>query len=147
MKKENYFGLISIILIFLVAFLFSCSSPTEPETPQEEQPIANPSFVQDIQTAIFNGNCAVGGCHDATASSNLNLSQGNAYNNLVNVTAFQDATKKRVLPSDATNSYLVIKIEGRQSTGSRMPLSRSPLSNAKIQTIKNWINNGANNNR
>jgi hypothetical protein len=145
MKKEKFLGLIVVLFVFVGAFLINCSSPAAPETPAE-QPIANPSFAQDIQTAIFNGSCATGGCHDATASSNLNLSQGNAYNNLVNVNASQDATKKRVFPADANNSYLVIKIEGRQAIGSRMPLNRSPLSNVRIQTIKNWIDNGANNN-
>jgi hypothetical protein len=145
MNREKFLGLSVIGFIFSFAFLMSCSSPSSPETPVE-QPVANPSFGQDIQTAIFNESCALGGCHDATASSNLNLSQGNAYNQIVNVTSFQDASKTLVIPSDATNSYLVIKIEGRQSIGSRMPLNRSPLSNARIQTIKNWINNGAGNN-
>jgi hypothetical protein len=145
MNREKFLGLSVIFLIFSIAFLINCSSPSSPETP-EEQPVANPSFGQDIQTAIFNGSCALGGCHDATASSNLNLSQGSAYNELVNVTSFQDASKILVVPSDATNSYLVIKIEGRQSIGSRMPLGRTPLSNARTQTIKNWINNGAGNN-
>jgi hypothetical protein len=145
MKKEKYLGLVVVFFIFAGTFLFNCSSPAAPEPPAEELPIANPSFAQDIQAAIFNGSCALGGCHDATSSANLNLSQGNSYNNIVNVNSFQDGIKKRVLPSDANNSYLVIKIEGRQTVGSRMPLNRSPLSNAKIQNIKNWINNGANN--
>jgi hypothetical protein len=146
MIRKNFFGLTAVFFIFLGAFLINCSSPSSPETP-EEQPVANPSFAQDIQAAIFNGSCATGGCHDATASSNLNLSQGNAYSNIVDVDSFQDASKKLVVPSDAANSYLVTKIEGRQSIGGRMPLNRSPLSNARIQTIKNWINNGADNNR
>jgi hypothetical protein len=146
MKKEKIWVLTALFLILAASFLINCSSPAEPENPIEEQPVANPALAQDIQTAIFNGSCALGGCHDATAASNLDLSQGNAYNNLVNVTSFQDATKKLVLPSDANNSYLVIKIEGNQTVGSRMPQNRSPLSNARIQTIKNWINNGAPNN-
>ena len=145
MKKEKFLASIVVAFVFISSFLFSCSSPAEPEQPQE-QPIANPSFAQDIQTAIFNASCSLGGCHDATAASGLNLSQGQAYNNIVNVNSLQDATKARVAPSDATNSYIVIKVEGRQTVGSRMPLNRSPLSNAKIQTLKNWINNGADNN-
>ncbi len=145
MKKEKVWGLIVVFFIFASAFLLNCSSPEEPEPPQE-QPIANPSFSQDIQAAIFNGSCSLSGCHNATASAGLNLTQGNAYNNLVNVNSTQDPTKTRVLPSDANNSYLVIKIEGRQTIGGRMPLNRTPLSGTKIQNIKNWINNGANNN-
>ena len=144
MKREQSLSLFVVLLVFASAYLIQCSSPSSPEEP-EEQPIANPSFAQDIQ-AIFNGSCALRGCHDSTASSNLNLNQGNAYANIVNVDSFQDAGKKLVVPSDANDSYLVIKIEGRQSVGSRMPLNRSPLSDAKTQTIKNWINNGAGNN-
>ena len=53
---------------------------------------------------------------------------------------------KRVLPNDANNSYIVIKLEGRQTVGSRMPLSQSPLDNIDLTNIKNWINNGAPNN-
>ena len=144
MTRERFVVPIAVVLVFVGAFLLSCNSPAEPEPPQE-QPIANPSFAQDIQVAIFNASCALGGCHDATASSGLDLRQGNAYNNLINVNSLQDPTIKRVVPTDATNSYLVIKIEGRQAIGSRMPLNRSALSNAKIQNIKNWINNGADN--
>ncbi len=146
MKREKFLGSIVIFFIIISAFLLNCSSPAGPEDSQDEQPIANPSFAQDIQAAIFNTSCAVGGCHDSTASQGLNLSQGSSYNNIVDVNSTQDPAKKLVSPSDANNSYLVIKIEGRQSIGGRMPLNRSPLSSAKIQNIKNWINNGANNN-
>jgi hypothetical protein len=146
MKREKLLGLSFIFVVFFSAFLFNCSSPSAPETPEQEQPIANPSFAQDIQVAIFNGSCALSGCHNTTASAGLNLTQGNSYNNLVNIDSTQDPTKKLVLPSDATNSYLVIKIEGRQTVGERMPLNRSPLSSTEIQNIKNWINNGAGNN-
>lgn len=145
MRKINSLGMFVVVLVFAGAFLLSCSSPGQPEPPQE-QPIPNPSFGQDIQAAIFNTSCATSNCHDATANAGLDIRQGQAYNNTVNVNSSQDATKLRVAPGDATNSYLVIKIEGRQTIGGRMPLNRSPLSSAKIQTIKNWINNGANNN-
>jgi hypothetical protein len=146
MKKQNSLGLATVILIALSIFLYQCNSSTQPSNPEPEQPIANPSFAQDIQQAIFNGSCATSGCHDSTASQGLNLSQGVAYSNIVNVDSTQDASKKLVLPSDADNSYIVIKIEGRQSIGERMPLGRSPLSSVRIQNIKNWINNGASNN-
>lgn len=70
----------------------------------------------------------------------MNLSSGVAYSNLVNVDSTEVPSLKRVLPNDAANSYLVHKIEGNQAVGDRMPLNRSPLSSAKIQNIKNWIN-------
>ena len=45
----------------------------------------------------------------------------------------------------AYNSYLVIKLEGRQTIGVKMPLGGS-LDAVRLQNIKNWINKGANNN-
>ena len=139
---------ISIIFICGIIFLYQCGSsnnPNSPSTLETETPIENPSFAQHIQT-IFNTSCAVNGCHNNTAEAGLNLSQGVAYDNIVNVDSTQVPSKKRVLPNDAQNSYLVEKIEGRQSVGSRMPLNRNALSSTQIQNIKNWISQGAQNN-
>ncbi len=145
MIKEKLF--VFTLFLFISFSLYFCggdsSTPTgttPPDTVKE-----NPSFSQDIQS-IFNSNCTLAGCHDATAQAGLNLTQGQAYANIVNVDSTQDPSKKRVLPNDAENSYIVIKIEGRQTTGGRMPLNRNPLSSTQIQNIKNWINRGANNN-
>jgi hypothetical protein len=52
----------------------------------------------------------------------------------------------RVLPGDAANSYLVKKIEGTQTVGTRMPQGRNALSSITIQNIKNWVDRGAKNN-
>jgi hypothetical protein len=43
------------------------------------------------------------------------------------------------------NSYLVIKLEGRQTVGTRMPQAGSLPTNA-LQNIKNWIDKGAKDN-
>ena len=136
-----------LILVFLSAFFYTCKSPSQPNGDGDpgETVIDDPSFSTVIQ-AIFNANCVGGGCHNATASAGLNLSQGQAYNNLVNVDSTSDANFKRVLPNDAQNSYIVVKVEGRQTVGSRMPLNRTPLTTVQIQNIKNWINKGANQN-
>jgi hypothetical protein len=141
------FGITGFLLGVALLFFWFCGggeSPTSPSNPAA-QPIANPSFATDIQS-IFTANCVSSGCHNATASAGLILLSGQAYNNLVNVRSTQDASKNRVLPNDATNSYLIIKLEGRQTTGVRMPLGRAALSSVQIQNIKNWISMGANNN-
>ena len=52
----------------------------------------------------------------------------------------------RVKPDDATNNYLVIKLEGRQNFGVQMSVSGSALDNIDLTNIKNWINAGAANN-
>ncbi len=54
----------------------------------------------------------------------------------------------RVIANDATNSYLLKKLEGTQGSGNgqRMPLGSSALDNTDLTNIKNWINTGAPNN-
>ncbi len=107
----------------------------------------DPSFASDIQAIFNNRGCSNVGCHAAsTASAGLILASGQSYANLVNVNSTNEPPKKRVVPSDAANSYLVNKIEGTQTVGGRMPLNAAPLSDTDIQNIKNWINQGAKNN-
>jgi len=130
-------------LVSAAASLVRCKSPNSSQPPETVK--ADPSFSADIQP-IFTANCALAGCHDASASQQLNLSAGNAYVNLVNVDAGEVPARKRVLPGNSAASYLVIKIEGNQTVGGRMPLGRSPLSAVQIQNIKNWIDRGARNN-
>ncbi|MFC2157934.1 hypothetical protein ACFLT9_08870 [Acidobacteriota bacterium] len=144
MKVLNKISIFLIlVLVFGMGLLIDCKSPSDPQ--QEEQADANPSFANVIQ-AIFTTSCAVSGCHNATAAQGLDLSTGNARGNIVGILSTQDNTKNLVTAGDAINSYLVMKIEGRQTAGGRMPLGGSALSTVKIQNIKNWINNGANDN-
>jgi len=102
----------------------------------------NPDFQQDIQP-IFSRNCALGGCHDSTAAAGLNLSRGKAYSQLAGSDSFNEPDKKRVAPGDADESYLVVKLEGRQSVGKQMPRGREALPESAVQNIRNWINQGA----
>ncbi len=122
-----------------------CSSKSNPDGGGGDTVKPNPSFANDIQP-IFSSGCALSSCHNsASAQAGLILAQGQAYANLVNVNSTQVPARMRVLPSDADNSYIVIKLEGRQTIGARMPLSGS-ITNTQLQNIKNWINNGAQNN-
>lgn len=142
MLRRKIFWMGIILLGVLTAYYCGGNGNGDEEP---EQVIADPSFSSHIQP-IFNGQCALGGCHNSTAQAGLNLTSGAAYANLVNVNSTQEPNRIRVIPSDAVNSYLVIKIEGNQIAGVRMPKDRSPLSSVSIQNIKNWINRGAKNN-
>jgi len=129
------------VLVFASAILCShcgkeeCVEPTNGGT-------ESPSFANDIQP-IFSANCAVSGCHNAaTASENLNVSEGHAFGQLVDINASQENGIKRVAPGDAENSYLIIKLEDRQTIGAAMPLGGS-LSSDEVQLIRNWIESGA----
>ncbi len=64
-------------------------------------------------------------------NGNLDLRSGDSYGQLVNVTASGENVV-RVIPGNADGSYLIIKLEGRQSSGSRMPLGLPALGNSQI---------------
>lgn len=143
MLRKNALWICLFLVIAFSVFYCDGTNPTQTETPDAVK--EDPLFSQDIQP-VFTNSCAVSNCHNASAQAGLVLLQGQAYNNIVNVNSTQDPSKKRVEPGNADNSYLVIKIEGRQTTGGRMPLGGGALSNTQIQNIKNWINRGAKNN-
>jgi hypothetical protein len=99
------------------------------------------SFSNQIQP-IFNNQCGTA-CHGTNGG--LSLAVGSSYNNLVNLNAQSSCPSlKRVLPSDANNSVLYKKVSGT-TCGSRMPQGGS-LSASDIALIRDWINQGANNN-
>jgi len=99
------------------------------------------SFSSQIQP-IFNRQCT--NCHGS--SGGLSLTAGASYNNLVNVNAQSSCPSlKRVLPNDAANSVLYKKVSGT-TCGSQMPTTGGALSTSDIALIRDWINQGANNN-
>lgn len=108
-------------------------------------PPTSPSFSQDVNSIFVAKGCTSGNCHGGGAGSmTLSGSSSADYDAIVNVPASADPSFLRVKPNDAQNSYLVMKIEGRD--GSQMPLGGPALSNSQITTIRNWIDSGAPNN-
>jgi hypothetical protein len=105
------------------------------------------SLQNDIQP-IFDDNCIL--CHQSTLPPlGLDLTEGNAYSNTVNVDSEQSSFK-RIAPDVAMDSYLVGKIVGIHQflpflgSGDRMPKNGPPyLSTDEIQLIKDWIDQGA----
>ncbi|MBI4531951.1 MAG: hypothetical protein HY709_10590 [Candidatus Latescibacteria bacterium] len=115
-----------------------------------DQPIVNPSYKDHIQP-IFTANCALSGCHAGSRpEEGMSLEEGKSHGNIVNQPSRQVPSRMRIKPSDPDNSYLYRKIQGEQGavggSGSRMPKDRSSLSSAQIETIKNWITQGAQDN-
>jgi hypothetical protein len=78
----------------------------------------------------------------------MNLtSAANSYAALVGVASVVQVTVLRVAPNNAVASYLVQKLEGAATiSGSRMPLVGGYLDQPTIDTVKSWINAGAQNN-
>ncbi|MFZ0389166.1 MAG: hypothetical protein WAN36_01820, partial [Calditrichia bacterium] len=135
-KKNLIFFLLSSTTVLLM--LVSACEHADPVQPESLTPT-----LESIQTNIFNQSCAVSGCHTGSgAPLGLDLSEGRAEPNLINVPSKQVPSFMRIRPGDPDNSYLVLKIEGdQQIQGERMPRGRSPLPQEQIDIIRQWIAN------
>jgi hypothetical protein len=98
---------------------------------------------QSIQDNVFTPICSQ--CHvGAGAPEGLQLDAAHSYNLLVGVPSNEQPSLLRVKPGDPNNSYMVHKIEGAAGiVGGRMPLGETPLPQATIDAIRQWITNGA----
>jgi mono/diheme cytochrome c family protein len=100
-----------------------------------------PTF-SSIQANVFTPICAT--CHSgASAPHGLRLDGGNSYALLVGVPSDEQPAILRVRPNDPNNSYLVQKIQGNAASGERMPAGMPALPQATIDTIRQWVTNGA----
>jgi hypothetical protein len=133
-------------LLIVLLFLTACgelSTPTDPGGGGNEPIDPNATFTR-VQSEVFTPTCAVIGCHHPVGQqSQLVLSTGNAYGNLVGVTSVENPALKRIAPGDPANSYLYRKITGAGITGDRMPQAGPPLSEANLNLIRDWIRRGA----
>jgi mono/diheme cytochrome c family protein len=128
----------TLAIIDAASFTFVLTSATK---------IAAAATLSQLQADVFTPRCS--GCHSGAGTSLpgvLNLTGGSSFSNLVNVAARQNPGLVRVAPGDAANSYLVRKLEGSNTTGSRMPLGGPYLDADTLARIKSWIASGAPNN-
>jgi uncharacterized protein (TIGR03118 family) len=115
--------------------------------------VAAATTLTQLQATYFTPICS--GCHTGTASATRadglpgiqNLtSAANSYTALVGVASLEVGSLNRVTPGDATNSYIIQKLEGTAASGARMPLGGPYLTPTQIDQFKSWINAGAANN-
>jgi len=135
MKKLYYYTFI----LFILMSLQSCYKDVGPIEGETDVPAEGISYSQDVQP-IYDQNCI--SCHPN--SGDLDLTAGNSYAQTVNANA-SGYSGKLVVPGDPENSILYKKIDGSGAYGSNMPLGSS-LSQTQINTIKQWIEEGAENN-
>ena len=138
MKKLYYYSLILIILISFQS-CYKDVGPIEGEGGATDIPAEGISYSQHVQP-IYDQNCI--SCHPS--SGNLDLTAGNSYAETVNVNA-SAYSGKLVVPGDPEASVLYKKIDGSGAYGTNMPIGGS-LSSTQINTIKQWILEGAQNN-
>ncbi len=146
-----YFRLFVVLsAVILIAWIAGCGGDNNPSSSGGSGGTTvkeDPSFSNDILPIFSARGCAGLSCHGEASNAGLRLEANVAYDSLVDVNSTEVPSLKRVAPGDAVNSYIVHKIEGRQSVGDRMPPPpRQALSSEEIQNIKNWINQGAKNN-
>jgi hypothetical protein len=133
-------GLFLIIAIFGFG-IWSCADHIT-ESREVDGPAQEKKVPANIQKDIFDQSCALSGCHNGSVSPNLTTDA--AYGNIVSFPSDQKPDLSRIEPGDPGMSYLYLKITGDNSIiGARMPNGRPPLSTAKIETIRIWIENGA----
>ncbi len=144
----------SIVPALIVGlFVSACGGDDSPTGPEDNNPPPetrvikdSPSFATDVQEIFTRRGCTGGSCHGNGAGGlTLTSTASVSYGNLVNV-ASPTTGEIRVIPGNAIDSYLVKKLEGRQSAGDQMPRGGAALDDIDLSNIRNWINRGATNN-
>lgn len=140
-----------MVLFMLLVFFLGCSNNDDsamgPDNSDQQQP--DLSSFSEIQDQVFTQSCAISGCHlGSSAPFGLDLSEANAYGNLVNVASGEKPSLLRVKPGQPDSSYLIMKLRGDPGiSGSRMPANGPPfLEEATVDSIAAWIREGAMNN-
>ena len=142
----SLFNLVKRAVRFVpLAFLASCgdTTGTVPVLPPPSTTIqADPPFQAVVQEIFERKGCAISECHGTRREGDLDLRNGSSYDNLLSVVSVGEDVI-RVIPGNADFSYLVIKLEDRQSEGDPMPFDSPVLDPVDLAHIKNWINQGA----
>jgi hypothetical protein len=96
-----------------------------------------------IQDNIFTPICS--GCHSGPGgAAGLDLTSLSAsFNALVNVASSEVGALSLVDPGDPDDSYLIQKLEGTAAVGAQMPRFATPLDQATIDVVRQWITDGA----
>jgi hypothetical protein len=152
----NHSRLLGSVLAIACLFAPACSNEDAVLVDDLINPIPlgdEVSLSEDVQP-IFTMNCAVAGCHDSfTASSGQVLEEGRLFDagtGIVGVASQGAPLLLRVQPFDSQASYLIHKLQGTQGNvggkGDQMPLFGTPLNDKVIQVIRDWIDEGAQNN-
>ena len=139
-KNKQNISIFSIVSLFLAACTGGNGSGLPPRLP----PGAFGPNYSEIQANVLVPNCATTGCHlGAGAPQGLRLDDANSYGLLVGVASSEASSILRVAPGNPDSSYLIQKLEGTASVGAQMPLNAPPIEQASIDVIRQWITDGA----
>ncbi len=134
------------LLATLLLVVTSCGkleSPTDAGVGSGEPPDPTATYTR-VQTEIFTPTCGQLGCHDPLGrQEGMVLGNGQGFVNTVGKPSIEMPSLLRIAPFDPANSYLYRKITGAGITGDRMPQGQSPLTDAQIKLVRDWIRRGA----
>lgn len=134
--KKKYIQIILLITLFCI--VLSCQNKIVSDCVEESSFPDQKVTFNDIQINVFNSSCI--SCHSGSLpAGELDLSEGVAYDNLVNISSIT-SNYKRVVPFNAEQSYLFLVLEGGETQV--MPPD-GKLSAATIDSVASWINRGA----
>ncbi|RME20983.1 MAG: hypothetical protein D6800_12600, partial [Candidatus Zixiibacteriota bacterium] len=125
-------------LTTLIDHLFISFTPTAPCQ------VAGPtvSFATDIQP-ILQSRCAVSFCHGSGFTSGGMTMGGATYNEIISASGFHGPI---VVGGDASQSNLYLKTTSTPPFGARMPFGGPFLTTEQQNLIRDWINEGAQDN-
>ena len=123
------------ILLILLFLALNCK--------KEQNQKLVPTF-SSISKNIFIKKCSLYTCHSSAfsdKSGKLDLSDKNAYSNLINIPGSAYPEIARILPGKPDESLLMQRLEGKIVIG--VPLERNCVTKEEIAVIREWIKNGA----
>ena len=104
-----------------------------------------PATFTEVRDEILLNSCAFSSCHGSQGAGDLTLTSEGAYDALVNVPSLGVPGETLVIPGNAADSYLMMKMAGADGiTGDEMPPG-SILDTDKLDAVRSWIDNGAQN--
>ena len=138
-------------VLTLVLAAAACEDVTvHPAVRSISAPIATPSFSRDIAPILEETCASSGACHGGSSPQlGMSLSLGRAYASLVNVPSSTVPGMMRVRPGlpDSSFMFRVLSTDQTYRLGFyRMPLTEVPMPQPVVETIRNWILQGANDN-
>lgn len=133
----------SVLFAALLLGLSACQ-PNAEELQLQVDPL-----LSDIQFRVLTPSCALSGCHNAVSrKGNLVLEDGQSLAEILNITAANSKAaangKLLVVPGDSANSFFFQKLfQPESGEGGEMPLGSRVISDAAIEAIRLWIDDGA----
>ncbi len=128
LKRKRPLALSGALVVVLGLIFLTYQGMESVPKPLPNAVVLHPSYANNI-APIFQSKCI--SCH-SSSSGNYALD------------SYAGVVKQNVVPGNPEGSKLILKLEGKVQP--QMPLGQTPLSKDQIQTIRNWIQDGAKNN-